>query len=137
MAIGKEHVELLAQDVLHWPSSRKWKSKDRDRRFKSIFGASSFVIADLWNRIKHSCELEPAAEPKHLLWALVFLKNYSSYEVLCCIVGWPNSTTFSNWAWYFVPKINELKDDVILLDNRFDGLDEVVETNCFISVDGT
>ena len=133
----KEHVELLAQEVLHWPPGRKWKSKDMDRRFKSMFGCSSVVTANLWNRIKSSADgIDSGGQPKHLLWALVFLKNHSCIEILCCVVGWPNATTFSKWAWCFVDKIAESKDDLIRLDDRFEGLDGVATTNCFISVDG-
>ena len=49
--LTKDHIELLAQEVLRWPSNQKWKSKEKDRRFRSIFGATSHVVAVLWNRI--------------------------------------------------------------------------------------
>ena len=45
---------------------------------------------------------------------------------------------FSKWAWCIVKKTSSLKNELIQLDNRFDGLDgTVVRTNCFTSVDGT
>ena len=48
------------------------------------------------------------------------------------------SKTFTKWAYYFVERISELKDDVIKLEERFEGYnDGVADTNCFISVDGT
>ena len=134
--LKSEHIELLAQEVLRWPTNRKWTSEDKDMRFKSIFGVSSRVTAKLWNRIMRSCETDRTAEPKHLLWALAFLKNHSPCEILCCIVGWPNSKTFSKWAWYFVGKIAELKDELISLENQFNGLNGIAETNCFMSADG-
>ena len=137
MILTEEHIELVAKEVLQWPSSRKWNSSDKDRRIRSFFGAPSNVVADLWNRIRDRGGLEDGAKPKHLLWALVFLKNYSPIEILCSIVGWPSTKTFSKWAWYFVERISEMKDDLIKLENRFDGLDGVAETSCFISVDGT
>jgi hypothetical protein len=43
--------------------------------------------------------------------------------------------TFRKWAWYFVEIISDLKDDIIKTENRFEGLDDVVHTNCFISAD--
>ena len=113
-------------------------SKDKDRRFRSCFGAPrSDVVADLWNKIKDRGDCKDGLSPKHLLWALVFLKVYSTVEILCSIVRWPNEKTYREWSWYFVRRISELKDDLIILDNQFNGLNGVANTNCFISVDGT
>ena len=52
---------------------------------KSFFGASGCVIAEIWNQIKET--IKDGTEPKHLLWALIFLKVYSTEEVHCAIVG--------------------------------------------------
>ena len=135
--MNKEYIEIIAKDTLGFPDSRKWNTRDKDRRFRSCFGAPSNVVANLWNRIQSRGPIELGGKPKHLLWALVLLKGYSSSELLCAIVGWPSSATFAKWAWYFVNRISELKDDVIKLENRFEGLNGVANTNCFISVDGT
>ena len=137
VTLNKDHIELVAKEVLRWPANRKWNSADKDRRLRSFFGAPSNVIADLWNRLVNLTRMQQGGQPKHLLWALVFLKNYSTSELLCSIVGWPNTTTYSKWTWYFVRKIAALKDSIISLDHRFDGLNGVANTNCFISVDGT
>eukprot|EP00536_Pseudo-nitzschia_multiseries_P010470 jgi/Psemu1/26047/gm1.26047_g len=52
-----------------------------------------------WNSIDNG-PIESGGGPKHLLWALIHLK----------------------WAWYFVRRIAELKDELISLDNIFNGL---------------
>ena len=133
-------VEEVAKKVLRWPSHRMWNANDKHRKFRSIFGASSGVVADIWNRIveKNAGDFDqPGAEPKHLLWALVFLKCYSTEEIHCALVGWPSTNTFRKWSWYFVKKIKDLKYDVIKLSKRFDGYGKRVNSNCFISVDGT
>jgi len=134
--VTAETIEIVAKETLGWSENRKWNTKDKDRRFKACFGASSSIVAELWNRIR-ARGIESGAKKKHLLWALIHLKVYSSEEIHCSIVGWPSAKTFSKWAWYFVRKIADLKDDVIRLENRFDGLDGVAYTNCFMSVDGT
>ena len=95
------------------------------------------MVADLWNKIRLQGPIESGGKPKHLLWALVHLKVYSTLEIHCALVAWPSAKTFAKWSWYFVKNISELKDEVISLDQRFDGLDGVAYTNCFISVDGT
>ena len=134
MIIDANGIEEVAKDVLRWPETRKWRAADKDRRFKALFGASSAVVATLWNML---FEREVQGEPKHLLWTLVHLKVYGSEEVNCAIVGWPSVKTYSKWVWYYVEQIAGLKDNVINIENRFDGLDGVATSNAFISVDGT
>ena len=137
MTIDSETVEIVAKETLQWNERQKWNSRDKDRRFRSCFGASSEIVAALWNKITQQHELQVGGELKHLLWALVFLKVYSTVEIHCSIVGWLSDKSFAKWSWYFVEKIADLKDEVISLENRFNGLDSIVATNCFISVDGT
>ena len=133
-----ESIELIAKETLAWPEVRRWNTQDKERRFRACFGAPSKVVADLWNRIKaNNPDIPSGGKPKHLLWALVFLKVYSTEEIHCSIVGWPSAKTFSKWAWFFVDCIAELIDDVVQLEDRFQGLNGVANTNCFISVDGT
>ena len=136
----KDSIEQIAKETLAWPDNRKWETTDKDERFRSCFGAPSEVVAEIWNRIEPTID-KPGAHPKHLLWALVFLKVYSTEDIHCSIVGWPSTRTFCTWSWYFVRKISELKDDVILLENRFvDGPlsnPHVPERNCYLTVDCT
>jgi hypothetical protein len=132
--IDANGIEIWAQQVLRWPVQRKWTSES-NMRFRSVFGAGSAVVADVWNRIEADGEISKGAEPKHLLWALVLLKVYQSDEVHCALVGWPSVPTFRKWAWYFIERISKLKDDIIKIENRFEGLGDVVTTNCFMSSD--
>ena len=91
----------------------------------------------MWNEIEQRGIDGPGAKPKHLLWALLFLNVYFTMEIHCSIAGWPSAKTFAKWSWYFVKRIAELKEDVISLESRFDGIEDgVATTNCFISVDG-
>jgi hypothetical protein len=136
MIIDADGMEIWAKQVLRWPDNRRWKQTDRNGRFRSVFGAGSEVVADIWNRIEADAPIDKDAKPKHLLWALVLLKVYQSDEVHCALVGWPSAPTFRKWAWYFVERIAMLKDGIIILANRFDGLDSEIYTHCFISVDG-
>jgi hypothetical protein len=79
--------------------------------------------------------LEAAAEPKHLLWSLVFIKVYSTEEVHCSIVGWPDPKTFRKWSWYFLEKTACLAPEIINLENRFRKYDGT--TTCLVSIDCT
>ena len=139
MNITKGSIEDVIKRTIRWPKDRKWTSNDQDQRIRAFFGVPSNVIADLWNRVwvLLNDDEKKSVDCCHILYALVFLKVYATEEVLTSIVGWPTKKTFRKWAWFFIDKIGNLKDEVIVLDNRFNGLGEVVRTNCFMSVDGT
>eukprot|EP00536_Pseudo-nitzschia_multiseries_P018369 jgi/Psemu1/55253/gm1.55253_g len=79
-------------------------------------------------------DLKGVSEHLHLLWALIHLKVYLTVEIHCSITGWPSAKTISKWAWYCIERIANLKDDLICLGNRFDGLNGIATTNCFINM---
>ena len=120
----------VARDVLNMP--RK-SAKVEDETFRSFFGASVSIVTLLWNMLVPLIDQRGAA-PKHLLWALVFIKVYSTTAVHRRIVGWPDPKTYRKWSWYFLKKIASLKSNVIKLDKRFEGYDG--KATCLISVDG-
>ena len=135
-------MEEVIKKTINFPDSRVWESK-KDERLRSLFGCSSFIIAQLWSMIYPSIFKDEkqyhCAEQKHLLYALVFLKVYGpNEEVHCAIVDYPHRDTFRKWSWYFIYKICELQDKVIRLDNRFDvyNLDKDIPVDCFMSLDG-
>ena len=47
------------------------------------------------------------ANPEHLLWSLLFLKTYSTEEILAAQVG-ANEKTFRRWAWFYAEGIANL-----------------------------
>ena len=127
-------IEDIAKETVGWPESRRWDANLGDGRFRSLFGVSSRITANIWNRVVPS--VNGQAHPKHLLWALVFLKVYSSEEVQCAIVGWPDVKCFCKWLWYFITRVASLKKGLINLGYRFKGLENGnIEINCFLSVD--
>lgn len=76
------------------------------RRYRSNFGASPSVTAFIWNRIK--TDLPKSAEPKHLLYALYFLKNYNSEHVNSSV--WRcDEKTYRKWQWLILQEISQLK----------------------------
>ena len=113
MNVTSETVQAMedaAKKTVGWDevTNRKQNSKDKDQRIRSLFGAPSDVIANLWERVEPYID-KAGADRKHLLWALVFLKVYASEEVHCTIVGWTNPKTYQEWSWYFVEKIYDLQ----------------------------
>lgn len=115
MPLSKEVISGLVRETLCWPKGRKWAQTMADTKARGFFGVPTHIIAEIWNRVEG--DIESAARPKHLLWALALMKVYATEDVLCRIVGWPDPQTFHKWAWYFVKRIADLEDQVILLDN--------------------
>jgi hypothetical protein len=81
------------------------------RRFKAHFGVSPFIASCIWNRMLDENTLPTLKArpmmPKHLLWALMFLKLYSTEEVLCRKCG-TTEKTFRRRVWLMLCSIATL-----------------------------
>ena len=77
-----------------------------ERRFRAFFGVAPQVCAKLWSSC--SVNLPSSTKPTHLLWALNFLKVYSTIEVLAAIAG-VDEKTLRKWVWCIVEELSELK----------------------------
>jgi len=76
------------------------------RRFRAIFGVSPLVCSIVWNKLDGSvCR---RARPKHLLWALLFLKVYASEHNNRVLVN-ADEKSFRKWAWRFVKYVANLR----------------------------
>jgi hypothetical protein len=135
MIITEEALLEVVAKVLEYPKTRRWHKETELQKFRSFFGCSACVGTVLWNRIEQS--LKQRSLPKHLLWTLVFIKSYATEEVHCRMVGWADPKQYREWVWYMLEKICEIKEDVIVLENRFVGIDfnNPPSLNCFMSVD--
>ncbi len=56
-----------------------------NRRFRGLFGVSAEVCAQVWSLTQH--EQWPSSQPRHLLWALLFLKSHENETVLSALTG--------------------------------------------------
>lgn len=78
------------------------------RQYIGHFGCSPDVCTTLWELIPY----QKGGLPKHLLWALLFLKTYNAEDVLSTMVG-TTRKTFRKWMWIYVIKIHKLKKKVV------------------------
>lgn len=120
MATTADSMALEAKEVLGISPNRAFSESTADETWRGFFGAPMVVIVDVWNRLQPLIQ-DSGAKKKHLLWALVFLKIYSTTAVHCRIVGWPDPKTYRKWTWFFLEKIALLKDDLIVFDDRLNG----------------
>jgi hypothetical protein len=129
MIITKEAVSELARKTLCCPAGVQWSNAKVDSKCRSANACDSRSLEQT------AANLIDNATPKHLLWGMLWMKVYSTEEVHCCIVGWPDPKTFRQWSWYFIKKIADLEASVILLDDRFKEYNNIA--TCLFSVDGT
>jgi len=80
-------------------------SKRSLRQEKELLGVSSLVCYSIWEAIYE--KLDDSAKPEHLLWALIFLKTYSSENTHSIIAGC-SPVTFRKWSWEFIVHISNL-----------------------------
>ena len=78
------------------------------QRYQYHFGVDPEITAILWVSLEHF-RMEPEPEPKHLLWTLLFLKQYSPEGVLCTMVN-TNERTYRKWVWKILSKLDEMAD---------------------------
>lgn len=75
------------------------------RIFKSFYGVSPEVCSQLWHMMDDKPE---NAEPKHLLWAFIFMKSYNTEHVNAGLVMC-DEKTFRKWVWLFIDMLSSLQ----------------------------
>jgi hypothetical protein len=103
---GDDFEKLGLSMVLSWNENR-CNEKNRLRRFKAFFGTCPAQVAMLWNSLHQNWLLSHVTkpQPKHLLWALLFLKDYGTEEKLAALVGGVDTKTFRKWTWTYVKAV--------------------------------
>lgn len=90
------------------------KPSTKARRFKSFFGVTPNVCAIVWRKI-HS-EAPIGFEPKHLLWGLNFLKQYTVEENRHSTLR-ADEKTIRKWTWISVKLLSNLNVVNVLVSN--------------------
>ena len=68
--------EALARDIQNRASRRVGAATTETRHFREFFGTSVLVIEKTWGLLERDSLLPEGGRPKHLLWALHFMKVY-------------------------------------------------------------
>ena len=74
--------------------------------YHALSGTTPHITKLIWNEIYQKCP--KSSSPKHLLWALQFLKTYSTEAVHCSITK-SDPKAFRKWKWLFVRRIAGMK----------------------------
>jgi hypothetical protein len=104
--VSVEAFALLAEPIIR--ATPRLSNRTNERRFRSMFGVPIEVVPALW---LSCCEDERGVQggkPRHLLWALLFLKLYSCEHVSAAMCRC-DEKTYRKWAWIYVDKLADLK----------------------------
>lgn len=83
------------------------ETESNKRRFKEYFGCSPFLCSVIWSMLAGYWLIGGAPEPSHLLWALLFLKQYST-EAINGALAKCDEKTYRKWVWEMISFIAEL-----------------------------
>jgi hypothetical protein len=79
--------EALACDIQNRASHRVGAAMTETRHFREFFGTSVLVAEKVWELLERDSILPEGGRPKHLLWALHFMKVYPKQSPGCSAVG--------------------------------------------------
>jgi hypothetical protein len=89
------------------------------RRYRSKFGVSPLMCLAVWRKIVKARGQKGmrGTQPKHLLWALMWLKTYQTEN---CMSGpaKADEKTLRKWCWFFINAIADLEADVVSTSER-------------------
>jgi hypothetical protein len=87
------------------------------QRFRANFGVGPVVCNFAWKLLRDNGQTN-GAEPKHLLYALKWLKIYGTEHVLAGDLR-IDEKTLRKWVWRFVYALSDLESDVVSIFQRF------------------
>lgn len=104
VAVASLDVLEVARDYIHFGNR---SAGNAEKRFKSVFGMPSEHCKRLWRRLQCEGKLPLNADPKHLLWACFWLKQYSTERTMASFFS-AHEDTIRKWVKLMVMAIAKL-----------------------------
>jgi hypothetical protein len=105
-------VFLDTQDIMNKVSRKVGMVTMEDNQFRSFFSTQMEIINIVWNMLEEGSLRPKKSKPKHLLWALYFLKIYPREGPRRFTVGGSkvaiNPKTMRKWVWLILERIAKL-----------------------------
>lgn len=93
-------------------NGKQYKSEKEFRKYCERFGCSIDTTVALGMLLMNYTDIDKA-KVEHLLWALLFMKVYSTESVLCGLVGNPSEKTFCKWTKLIIEQIATLEEFLV------------------------
>ena len=101
--------EALAQEIQIRVSRHVGTAATEAQHFCEFFGTSVLVVKKTWELLERDSLLPEGGRPKHLLWALHFMKVYPKQSPGCSAVGASaravDPKTHRKWVWAFIDAV--------------------------------
>ena len=83
-------------------------------QFRETFGVSASVCAILWGLLTfhHLADLPPGSQPIHLLWTLLFLKQYPTGRIMEALTH-ATRPTIRRLVWGIISVMADMADDLV------------------------
>ena len=88
--------KALARDIQNRGARHTGTDRMESRHFCEFFSTSLVVVQKVWELLERDSLLPEGSDPKHLLWALHFMKVYPKQGPGC---GAVDSKTHRKWVW--------------------------------------
>ncbi len=110
MAITSDDFAVAGRAM--WNSSHRDKYRVYDdETFRSLFGCSTDICFLLWPHVAGNETAGADVQPKHLLWALHFLKLYNPVRSNAAMIGC-DAKTHTKWVWMVLTILANINDNV-------------------------
>jgi len=109
--------KALARDIQNRGARRMGTDPTETRHFREFFGTRIVVVERVWELLERDSLLPEGSDPKHLLWALHFMKVYPKQGPGCAVAGASHGAidpkTHHKWVWGFMDAIAKLLEVVV------------------------
>lgn len=128
MSYTKESIEAIGCEIATKDATKILSQ----RQFSAMYGRTPDEAYELWEMC--GPDILPKTYPKHLFWALMFMKLYLTFDAMGILLD-TSLPTLQKWIWKWIEAIASRHVDIIHWSRRFRNAPKDVW--CYVTVDGT
>lgn len=103
----------FARIIMHDDPFKDRAPKEEDRHFRALFGCCADVALILWYRLTQHDLLPENGTMTHMLWTLLYCKNYPKWKTMTRLTGGKDPKTLRHWIGLFRESIEQLEGAVV------------------------
>ena len=97
--------------------------REEDKAFRALIGCCPVVVLDLWNKLIEHDALPENGTMLHLLWTLMYSKQYAKWSTMRKLTG-TDPKTLRKWIGLFYSAIELLEPVVVSFWGSLDSFDD-------------
>ena len=107
-------VMYFARFIMENDPFKQRAPMEEDRQFRALFGCSPSVVLTVWNKLVSFGSVPADGMMKHLLWALMYAKQYAKWQTMRKLTT-ADPKTLRHWINQFFDAIASLEPHSKLL----------------------